>query len=196
MNNGHSLFMSLFRLALSDVPTRILASLDPRDLASLMQTCEELRYHVHNEAFNIDRSLKPYFGDLTDRFRALQKLTGMLITGSFALRFLEWNPKPYLHSSGLDLVVGREMCPQVIKFLTTDTGFEYEPVLTTYPNTVKDALVLIASSVPDARGDCFRMKFSNGSDQSIHLTVTFGHPLETLFLSSPSSVYPHHACSP
>lgn len=82
----------------------ILSSLSPRSLVRVGQTCRLISAAVacyFPRAFSINRHLSPWFDDPI-AFRSLQARTGMLISGSNALQFLDRSHYP---GSDLDLYV-------------------------------------------------------------------------------------------
>ena len=72
-------------------------------------------------AYNINRCLSRFFPN-PNAFRRLQRETGLVISGSFALQFMERTCYP---ESDLDMYVMREQAAQVLDWIMGHAGVHY-----------------------------------------------------------------------
>ncbi|KAJ8081044.1 hypothetical protein PM082_017884 [Marasmius tenuissimus] len=105
----------------------IFSCLDPPDIISYSRTCREAYLQVQmywTRALCIYRLLSRFFSeDEARQFRAVQALTGTLISGSMALQFFNRTLYP---GSDLDIYVEHRYCEPVAVFLRS-IGYKYEP---------------------------------------------------------------------
>ncbi|KAG1891198.1 hypothetical protein F4604DRAFT_398097 [Suillus subluteus] len=103
----------------------ILCDLSPRTLVWLSRTCRrahEAVTHFACRAYNINRHLSRYFPDPT-AFRSLQARTGLVISGSNALQFLD---RSFYPESDLDLYAHPGHVYEALEWLES-VGYKFQP---------------------------------------------------------------------
>ncbi|THH18535.1 hypothetical protein EUX98_g8941 [Antrodiella citrinella] len=100
----------------------------PGTLCAIQRLCKKYRPFLErffNTKFNIENRLLRFFTS-PDAFRAMQRNTLTLISGSFALQFFAGILYP---TSDLDLYVESQFRQQVVDFLLMD-GYNFKPTVT------------------------------------------------------------------
>lgn len=110
-----------------DVDNALLSALSPRELAVVERTCREGRDRVaryRHRSFNFAEAIKRFvpFRHLL-AFRQMLRVTGSVISGSFALAFMGRFP---WHANDLDLYVELRHVFAVHDFLL-ECGYRYRP---------------------------------------------------------------------
>lgn len=103
----------------------ILCDLSPRTLVWLSRTCRRAHEAVNRfacRAYNINRHLSRYFPDPL-AFRSLQARTGLVISGSNALQFLD---RSFYPESDLDLYAHPGHVYEALEWLDS-VGYKYQP---------------------------------------------------------------------
>lgn len=103
----------------------ILCDLSPRTLVWLSRTCRrahEAVTHFTRRAYNINRHLSRYFPDPL-AFRSLQARTGLVISGSNALQFLD---RSFYPESDLDLYAHPGHVYEALEWLDS-VGYKFQP---------------------------------------------------------------------
>ena len=105
----------------------VLARLSEADLFRYARTCRSAYRVVQSyikRAYQLHKVLEKYFSpEQTLEFRALQAQTGMLISGSTALQFLDRTTFP---ESDLDVYVEHQLRCKIALWLVT-IGYKYKP---------------------------------------------------------------------
>lgn len=103
----------------------IFRDLSPRTLVRLSRTCHmihEAVTHFFQRAYNINRHLSRYFPDPLS-FRSLQARTGLIISGSNALQFLD---RTFYPESDLDIYSHPGHVYEVLEWIES-LGYQFEP---------------------------------------------------------------------
>jgi len=122
MATTQSLRQTFHIASISDL---ILCHLSPRTLVWLLRTCRMAHQAVTRflqHAYNINRHLSRYFQDPL-QFRSLQAHTGLVISGSNALQFLDRTSYP---ESDLDLYAHPGHLYELMEWLES-TGYNFTP---------------------------------------------------------------------
>ncbi|TRM61651.1 hypothetical protein BD626DRAFT_570850 [Schizophyllum amplum] len=127
----------------------ILSCLNPRDITQYGLASRETHRRVksyYRRAFYLPRALESFFDNDHDieEFRDIQRQTGLVISGSFALRFMgRLSFKP----GDLDVYVKHTLAGVAGEFLTR-AGYEYRP-RRGQPSDFNDALALYQTTTED-----------------------------------------------
>ncbi|TRM56538.1 hypothetical protein BD626DRAFT_413700, partial [Schizophyllum amplum] len=127
----------------------VLSCLNARDIAQYAMASRETHRRVksyYRRAFYLPRALGCFFDNDQDieEFRDIQRQTGMVISGSFALRFMG---RLSFEPGDLDVYVKHTSAFVAGEFLTR-AGYEYRP-RRGQPSDFDDALALYQTSMED-----------------------------------------------
>ncbi|KAG2134676.1 hypothetical protein BD769DRAFT_1443076 [Suillus cothurnatus] len=103
----------------------IFRDLSPRTLVRLSRTCYKINEavtHFFQRAYNINRHLSRYFPD-PHSFRSLQARTGLIISGSNALQFLD---RTFYPESDLDIYSHPGHVYEVLEWIES-FGYQFAP---------------------------------------------------------------------
>jgi hypothetical protein len=110
----------------------VFKELSPASIIHFSWTCKACRVAVQSymrRAFNINQHLSRYFSS-PQSFRSLQARTGVLISGSSALQFMD---RTLYADSDLDIYVDRRFGREVGHWLLSE-GFQYQQLVRSSPD--------------------------------------------------------------
>ena len=148
-------FVQLLHCELFDL---VFSSESPANIIRYSQTCRDAKDAADKylkRTFDIDKKLCSFFQHPTG-FRALQRRTGMLISGSFALQFFDRTTYP---NSDLDLYVDARFAAEVVDWLLEE---EYTFQSNRRHPTLEDALLSITKGVGEPLSDTAILSHQQG----------------------------------